>query len=113
MGAAPITAFVIGPVAQFWLIPYADSDAGRAQLGWLLGEGQARGIALVFLLAGLGGLALTLFAFTTRSYRWLAARYSEPSADDAGPGVQPDSTVTDEQPLDPAEPTAGGDTRPP
>ncbi len=113
VGAAPITAFVIGPVAEFWLIPYADSDAGRAQLGWLLGEGQARGIALVFLLAGLGGLALTLFAFTTRSYRWLAARYSEPSADDAGPGVQPDSTVTDEQPLDPAEPTAGGDTRPP
>lgn len=76
VGAAPITAFMIGPVAQFWLIPYADSEPGRAQLGWLLGEGQARGIALVFLLAGVAGLALTAFAFSTRSYRWLAARYA-------------------------------------
>lgn len=79
IASAPISAFMIGPVAEFWLIPYANSDAGRAQLGWLLGGGQARGIALVFLLAGIGGLALTLFAFTTRSYRLLSRRYGEPS----------------------------------
>ena len=79
VASAPISAFMIGPVAEFWLIPYANSDAGRAQLGWLLGGGQARGIALVFLLAGIGGLALTLFAFTTRSYRLLSRRYGEPS----------------------------------
>ena len=71
IAASPISTFVIGPVAQFWLIPYANSDAGRAQLGWLLGEGQARGIALVFVLSGVAGLALTLGAFGTRSYRVL------------------------------------------
>lgn len=81
VAAAPITAFLIGPIAQFWLIPYADSDAGKQSLGWLLGEGQARGIALVFVLAGVLGLALTLGAFLTRSYRLLARRYAEPSED--------------------------------
>ncbi len=79
VAAAPVSAFLIGPIAEFWLIPYANSDAGRVQLGWLLGEGQARGIALVFLLSGVAGLALTLFAFGTRSYRWLSRRYAEPS----------------------------------
>ena len=83
VAAAPISAFLIGPLAEFWLIPYANSDAGQAQLGWLLGEGEARGIALVFLLSGIAGLALTLFAFTTRSYRWLSERYLEAPADDA------------------------------
>lgn len=82
VAAAPISAFAIGPIAEFWLIPYANSDAGRAQLGWLLGEGQARGIALVFLLAAIAGLGLTLFAFSTRSYRWLSERYSRPEESD-------------------------------
>ncbi|HEY3338415.1 MAG TPA: MFS transporter [Propionicimonas sp.] len=80
VAAAPISSFLIGPIAQFWLIPYADSDVGRQNLGWLLGEGQARGIALVFVLAGVLGLALTLGAFLTRSYRLLSKRYSEPGA---------------------------------
>ena len=79
VGAAPISAFLIGPIAEFWLIPYSDSDIGRQNLGWLLGEGQARGIALVFVLAGALGLLLTLGAFLTRSYRLLSKGYSEPS----------------------------------
>ena len=84
VAAAPISAFAIGPLAEFWLIPYANSGAGRAQLGWLLGDGQARGIALVFLLAAIAGLGLTLFAFTTRSYRWLSERYRRTDGPDAG-----------------------------
>src|SRR6185369_1285658 len=63
VAAAPISAFLIGPIAQFWIIPYADSAPGRQAMGWLLGEGQARGIALVFLLAGAFGLVLTCGAF--------------------------------------------------
>ncbi len=31
VAAAPISAFLIGPIAEFWLIPYADSDAGQAE----------------------------------------------------------------------------------
>jgi DHA3 family multidrug efflux protein-like MFS transporter len=85
VAAAPITAFLIGPIAQFWLIPYADSDAGQQSLSWLLGEGQARGIALVFVLAGCVGLVFTLGAFLTRSYRVLSQGYSlgEPAVEAA------------------------------
>ena len=81
IAATPVSTFLVGPVAQFWLIPHASSDAGRAQLGWLLGGGETRGIALVFLLAGVLGLALTAAAFGTRSYRLLTARMAPPSAD--------------------------------
>lgn len=76
VAAAPICAFLIGPIAELWLIPYAGSASGRAQLGWLLGDGEARGIALVFVLAGVLGLMLTLGAFLTRSYRLLTERYA-------------------------------------
>ena len=36
-------------LAEFWSIPYLDSRAGQDAWGRLLGEGDARGIALVFL----------------------------------------------------------------
>ncbi|QTO37174.1 MFS transporter [Tessaracoccus sp. MC1865] len=75
VSAAPISAFVIGPMAQFWLIPYAESPAGRRQWGWLLGHGDARGIALVFVIVSIGGLILTTLVFFTRTYRRLNATY--------------------------------------
>ena len=82
--AAPVTAFIIAPLAQFWIIPYMNSDAGQETWGWLLGEGEARGIALVFLFAGLVTVVLALLAFTTRAYRTLSAEYEtgEPVAAD-------------------------------
>lgn len=73
--AAPITSFLIAPIAEFWIIPYMDSEPGQAAWGWVLGEGDARGIALVFLFAGLVMVALALLAFTTKSYRLLSAEY--------------------------------------
>ncbi len=78
MASAPLSTFVIGPVAEFWIIPFMNTPQGQAQFGWLLGPGQARGMALVFFLAGLFGLVLTLAAFATRSYRWLSERYARP-----------------------------------
>src|SRR5690606_228726 len=51
--AAPITAIAIGPIAEFWVIPYMKSEAGQAQWQWLLGTGDARGIAFIFLATGL------------------------------------------------------------
>ena len=83
VAAAPICAFLIGPIGQYWLIPYMNSDAGRTQLGWLLGDGQARGIALVFVLASVLGLLITLGAFLTRSYRILTERYQAPRGEPA------------------------------
>src|SRR5690606_41095291 len=50
--AAPITAFAIAPIAQFWVIPFMAKPENQASLSWLLGTGEARGIALIFLSAG-------------------------------------------------------------
>jgi DHA3 family multidrug efflux protein-like MFS transporter len=93
-GAAPITAFLIAPIAQFWVIPYMDSDAGQDAWGWLVGDGQARGIALVFLFSGLIMVVIGALAFATRSYRILSEEYSE--APDTG---------DDESPQDAEEPS--------
>lgn len=73
--AAPITAFLIAPIAEFLIIPYMNSRAGQQQWGWLLGEGEARGIALVCLFAGLVMVVAAGLAFLTRSYRKLTKLY--------------------------------------
>ena len=73
--AAPVTAFLIAPIAQFWIIPYARSSEGAAQLAPLLGEGTSRGIALVFLIAGIIMIVAALLAFLTPVYRRVSASY--------------------------------------
>jgi len=75
--ASPITAILIGPIAQFWVIPYMNSADGQAQLGWLLGSGDARGIALLFVIGGLIMLVAAMLAFKTRSYKVLSQFYSK------------------------------------
>ncbi len=74
--AAPITAFLIAPIAQFVIIPYMNSDAGQQAWGWLLGDGTARGIALVFLIAGVVMMLAAVGAFFTKSYRRISAQYA-------------------------------------
>ncbi|HWH98230.1 MAG TPA: MFS transporter [Pseudolysinimonas sp.] len=74
-GAAPITAFLIAPIAQFLIIPYMNEGGGEQTWAWLLGEGHVRGIAFVFLVAGLVVIVFALLAFLTRSYRTLSATY--------------------------------------
>ena len=74
--AAPITAFLIAPIAQFLIIPYMNSEAGAQAWGWLLGDGKARGIALVFLFAGLIMVVAAIAAFFTRSYRRISELYA-------------------------------------
>jgi DHA3 family multidrug efflux protein-like MFS transporter len=75
--AAPVTAFMIAPLAQFFIIPYADSPAGSERLSGLLGNGEVRGIALVFLVAGLAMIAVTLLAFRTKAYILLSQKYRQ------------------------------------
>ncbi|WP_190608901.1 MFS transporter [Arthrobacter ipis] len=79
--AAPVTAFLIAPIAQFWIIPYARSAEGAAQLAPLLGEGTSRGIALVFLVAGIIMIAAALAAFLTPVYRRVSASYARAALD--------------------------------
>lgn len=74
--AAPVSAFLIGPLAEFWLIPYMESAAGQRAFGWLLGEGEARGIALAFVGASLLLLLVVLLAFASKPYRELSAAYA-------------------------------------
>lgn len=76
-GSAPISAFIVAPIAQFIVIPFMQSTQGKASFGWLLGEGEARGIALVFLVASLIMFVAVLFAFTTRAYRQLSEFYAK------------------------------------
>lgn len=79
--AAPITAFVIGPIAQFVFIPLMTTGAGAELIGGWFGTGTDRGIALVFILAGLIGLVVTLFAIRSKAYRALSRIYAtEPQA---------------------------------
>jgi DHA3 family multidrug efflux protein-like MFS transporter len=73
--AAPVTAFLIAPIAEFLIIPFMNSDAGRDTFGWLLGEGEARGIALIFLVGGLIMVLVAAGAFLTRSYRRISKLY--------------------------------------
>jgi DHA3 family multidrug efflux protein-like MFS transporter len=98
--AAPISAFVIGPLAQFWLIPYMNSPAGQDSLGWLLGPGEARGIALVFLGASALLLIVVILAFVSKPYRELSSAYAAapPSLhtdDEATDAGEPDAATTD------------------
>ena len=75
--SSPLTAFIIAPIAQFIIIPYMKTDAGKQTFGWLLGAGEARGIALVFLVASLIMLVVAIFAFRTRAYRRLSESYQK------------------------------------
>ncbi|GAA2076054.1 MFS transporter [Microbacterium hatanonis] len=101
--AAPITAFLIAPLAEFLIIPYMNDDTGRATWGWLLGDGEARGIALVFAGAGLVMVVLGVLAFLTRSYRILSVQYQqapEPVEGDVADAESTPGTATAE--TDPA-----------
>lgn len=75
--SSPISAFIVAPIAQFIILPFMRTAEGKQTFGWLLGDGQARGIALVFLIASLIMLVFVLFAFTTKAYRQLSEYYQK------------------------------------
>jgi len=86
--AAPITAFLIAPIAEFLIIPYMKTSEGQQQWEWLLGTGDARGIALICLFAGIIMVVAATLAFFTKSYRKLTELYAnapeqDPNGEDA------------------------------
>ncbi|HCJ48836.1 MAG TPA: MFS transporter [Microbacterium sp.] len=88
VSTGPITSFAIAPIAEFWIIPYLRTAEGERAWSWLLGEGEVRGIALIFLVGGLVMVAAALAAFLTRSYRILSAEYATaPSTTEAEDGT--------------------------
>ena len=74
--AAPVTSLAIGPIAEFLVIPYMRTDEGTARWAWLLGEGESRGIALIFVVGGILAIVLALGAMTMPQYRSIVRQYA-------------------------------------
>ncbi|MDP3749518.1 MAG: MFS transporter [Phenylobacterium sp.] len=74
--ASPLTAFLIGPFTQFLVIPFMTTGAGADAIGDWFGRGPDRGIALVFTVAGVIGVIVTILAFNSGAYRRLASAYA-------------------------------------
>ena len=91
--ASPLTAFLIGPITQFAVIPFMTDGWGARTIGPWFGTGPDRGIALVFVIIGVIGLVATVLAMFSRYYRDLSASVArrpgdpnEPDEPDAQPG---------------------------
>ncbi len=87
--STPVAAFVVGPLAQFLLIPFMGTETGRSTFGWLLGGGQARGIALTFVTASSVMLVVVLMAFSSKAYRRLTQSF-----DEAAPAMEPAAVLS-------------------
>ena len=88
--ASPITAFLIGPVAQLIFIPFMTTGAGANSIGSWFGTGTDRGLALLFTVAGWIGLAVTLLAMRSNSYRSLSEIYKNQDHGQELPEAYPD-----------------------
>jgi len=75
--ASPVTAFLIGPIAQLIFIPFMTTGAGVKLLGPWFGTGTDRGLALLFTVSGLIGLTVTLLAMRSYAYRVLSKNYQQ------------------------------------
>nr|AIA16906.1 Major Facilitator Superfamily [uncultured bacterium] len=83
--ASPLTAFLIGPIAQFIFIPFMTTGFGVQAIGSWFGTGPDRGMALVFIIAAVIGLIATVIAFRSKQYKQLSKRYTEGHGDDSSP----------------------------
>jgi DHA3 family multidrug efflux protein-like MFS transporter len=70
--ASPLTAFFMAPIAEAVFMPFMTDGLGADWIGGWFGTGPDRGIALMFTVAGLAGVAITAAAWASRSYRRLA-----------------------------------------
>jgi MFS transporter, DHA3 family, multidrug efflux protein len=84
--ASPLTAFLMGPIAQFLVIPFMTDGWGADTLGPWFGTGAERGLALVFTVTGVLGLLTTLLALRSRSYRRLSQSFAGPDDGDDADG---------------------------
>lgn len=88
--ASPLTAFLIGPYTQFVVIPFMTDGAGARTIGGWFGTGPDRGMALVFTVAGIVGVIVTILALNSRPYRRLSAHYLEtPDSTELAEGPRP------------------------
>jgi DHA3 family multidrug efflux protein-like MFS transporter len=81
--ASPVTAFLIGPIAQAWVIPFMTDGAGARTIGAWFGTGPDRGMALIFIIAGSIGLLISILALKSRPYKDISRSYAEKKAEPA------------------------------
>jgi DHA3 family multidrug efflux protein-like MFS transporter len=93
--ASPVTAFLIGPIAQFIFIPFMTTGKGVELIGSWYGTGAGRGIGLVFTFAGIIGLTVTLLGRRSRAARSLSAQYQEVQRADGKPPAEVYSDASD------------------
>jgi DHA3 family multidrug efflux protein-like MFS transporter len=74
--ASPVTSFLIGPIAQVWVIPFMTTGVGASAIGGWFGTGPDRAMALLFIAAGLLGLVATVLAMRSHAYARLSSRYA-------------------------------------
>ena len=78
--ASPLTAFLMAPVAETVFMPLMTDGRGAELIGGWFGTGPDRGIALMFTLAGLIGVAVTTAAWCSPAYDRLAQQTRQPAA---------------------------------
>ena len=83
--AAPITAFLVGPLAEKGVVPFMTDGAGADAIGDWFGTGLARGLALMFTVAGVLGMVVTAVVWRSRSYRDLDVTLSSMAPATAAP----------------------------
>ncbi|HVF06085.1 MAG TPA: hypothetical protein VNA20_14685, partial [Frankiaceae bacterium] len=80
--ASPLTAFFMAPLAEAVFMPFMTDGLGADWIGGWFGTGPSRGIGLMLALSGVIGMVATVFAWTSKAYRRLAAQtVTVPEAD--------------------------------
>lgn len=101
--AAPLTALIVAPIAELWIIPLLRTEEGLRPWKAMLGSGEHRGIALILLVAGTLCTLFVLAAFASPQYRMLSRRYAD--LEPAALGAEPESMAA-------SEPEVLGDSTP-
>ena len=83
--AAPLTAFLMAPLAEAVFMPTMTDGLGARLIGSWFGTGPQRGIALMFTLAGLVGVVVTLIARSSRTLRQLDAPIEDAAVAELAP----------------------------
>ena len=75
--ATPLSCVPHRPHRRILAHPFHEYRVRTDMFGWLLGDGEARGIALVFVMASALMLVVVLLAFASRPYRLLSQAYAD------------------------------------
>ncbi|WP_416370907.1 MFS transporter [Timonella senegalensis] len=92
--AAPLTALIVAPIAELWIIPLLRTEEGLRPWKAMLGSGEHRGIALILLVTGTLCTLFVLAAFASPQYRMLSRRYAD--LEPAALGAEPESMAASE-----------------